>query len=105
LDDGDMFESVEQLRSYFCYPTDVSDVGAAYDALGHRITISAESDDAPIEISVDSDERPDELHAMLRRIVGDRSARFGLIDAEANVDGLLRALWRRHHRGAYPRDI
>jgi hypothetical protein len=105
LDDGLMFDSVEQLRSYYCYPTDVSAIRAAFDALGHRIRLSAESDETPIAVSVDPETRPDELHAMLREIVGGRAVRFGLIGGDASIDGLLRAIWRRHHREPYPRDI
>jgi hypothetical protein len=42
---------------------------------------------------------------MLSRIVGDRAVRYGVVVGEADIEELLRALWRRHHREPYPSDI
>jgi hypothetical protein len=100
-----MFGSVEELLGYFCYPTDVRDSGEAYDARGRKIALSAESDDSPIVLTIYPEERPAELEALLREIVRSKPTRYDVLDAGANLEGLLRAVWRTHHREPFPGDM
>lgn len=105
---GPMFESVEDLVTYLEWPEQFDgEPAAAYDRLGRRISIAAESERGPVVVSVSPDERPEELEALLRSVARDRPMRFGLLDADVDTDTLLRALWphMRLRRGAYPGDI
>lgn len=104
--DAQTFESMERLLNYI-EAIDVRDCTLeAFDAEGRPISLSAESDDGPISWRLRDERYTAELeYSLAEQIRSIGPARLGLIDADLDLDGLLRALWRFEHPAMpYPRD-
>ena len=70
------------------------------------MVLRADSDDERIVVTVLPGERPEVLEGLLRDTVRGRPTKFGLIDADVGLDGLLRALWKfEHSREPWPGEI
>jgi hypothetical protein len=105
---GPMFRSIDVLIEYLEWPEQFDgDSRDAYDRSGRRITLTLDSERTSIAVTVSPDAHPEELEALLRPIARDRPMRFGLLDADVDLDTLLRALWphMKWGRGTFPGDI
>ena len=76
------------------------------DRDGRVIELSAESDDGPVHSRATDNVNAAKLEAALREAVTGRAVRYGLIDADIGLQGMLEALWRVERPGTpFPSDI
>jgi hypothetical protein len=100
-----LFSSVADLLEYLEWPVQYDgDPAEAYDALGRRVVISCRSEQGPIDVTVSREAHPQKLAEMLRAVARRQPVRYGLIDADVDLDVLLRALWPtwRYAKRPYP---
>lgn len=100
---GPLFASIDELIGYLEWPVQFQDESAeAYDSAGRRLTLVVE--DGRVVVSVDPTFDPTRLETLLRPLVSEQPLRFGLLDADVDLDTLLRALWPRARwgKGPYP---
>jgi hypothetical protein len=101
---GPFFESVDDLIEYLEWPDQFDgDPVEAFDSHGWRLMIAVDSGGRPAISVSDSPDRA-ALESRLRSIVRDRPVRYGLLDADVDLNVLLRALWpdMRWGKGGYP---
>jgi hypothetical protein len=101
---GPLFRSVDDLIVYLEWPDQFQDEEAeAYDASGRHLTLTVEHD-GRVVLSIDRLSDRERFESLLRSVARDRPFRFGLLDADVEVDTLLRALWphMRWGKGSYP---
>src|SRR5438128_924555 len=69
------------------------------DRDGRVIELSAESDDGPVHSRATDNVNAAQLEAALREVVTGRAVRYGLVDTDIDLHGLLQAIWRVEHPG------
>ena len=102
---GPLFESVDSLIEYLEWPDQYDGEPAhGYDSRGRRLTLLAESSTGSVAVSISPEADAEALETLLRPIVRERTVKYGLLDADVELDTLLRALWphMRWGNGAYP---
>lgn len=100
---GPLFASVDELIDYLEWPVQFQDEPAeACDCAGRHLTLVVE--DGRVVVSGDPSLDPTTLETLLRSIVSEQPSRFGLLDADVDLDTLMRALWPRARwgKGPYP---
>ena len=90
---GPLFASAEDLADYLEWPDQFDGPAEAYDADRRHLVLALDAA-GRLEVSIGPTFDREALEARLREIVGDRTIRFGLLDADVDLDVLLRALWR-----------
>jgi hypothetical protein len=85
-----------------------NDEFTVFDRHARRVQLAADSDDGPVTAELvspvgDGDALRDRLADLVRQ---GGPAKYSLIDADLELDGLLRAVWRREHpRRPYPESL
>ena len=101
-----IFGSLRALLDYVEAIDVRNDEYTVFDGRARRVRLAADSDDGPVTAELvspvgDRDELRDRLADLVRE---DGPVRYGLIDADEGLDGLLRAVWRLEHpRRPYPK--
>lgn len=101
---GPFFASVDELVEYLEWPDQFDgDPADAYDSDGRRLALALDAEGRPVVSISESADRA-VLESELRAIIRDRPVRYGVLDADVDLDVLLRTLWphMRWGRGPYP---
>src|SRR5690349_21568533 len=101
---GPLFASLDDMIEYLEWPDQFDgDPANVFDSQGRRLTVAVGAGGRPV-VSVSANSDRAALESELRALVRDRPMRFGLLDADVDLDVLLRALWphMRWRKGPYP---